>query len=143
VAARPDQQSRLNLTINDPSVAGSLNTSDLSLLSTASATASQQVVVELAAADAVADNLTVTYIDPSLPNAADIESGYGLQDSCPAIFFRADLQHIEHGWCDPASTDLIPRKLAFVEDEHVQPRRSESPGTRRSCRSGADNQDIA
>jgi hypothetical protein len=121
VAACSDQHSGPNHAIDDPGVVGPLNTSDLCLLLAASATASQEVLVKLAAADTVTDNLTVADINPAFPDAADAKSRYGLQNSCPTIFLRTDFEHMEHGRRDPASTNLVPGKLAFVEDQHIQP----------------------
>src|SRR5258708_27235258 len=129
VDACTDQHSGPNHTIDDPCIVGPLNTSDLCLLLAASATAFQQVLVKLTAADTVTDNLTEADINSAFPDAADAKSSYGLQNSCPTIFLRTDFEHLEHGRRDPASTNLVPGKLAFLEDQHLQPCTPLSPAT--------------
>ncbi len=106
--------------------------------------APQQVVVELAPANPVADRTAIVRI--ARRAAADTtgpEAGDGLQNAPDAIFGRIDVKRRQNRRSDPAAANLVTGEGLPVDNSDVEAGISETPGAGRASRSAADDQDVA
>ena len=85
----------------------------------ADAGAFEKIMVELAAADPVADRPPVMCFHRIVSHAAGAEAGDGLEDAPLSVFPGIQFQLFQNSGSDPAAADLVTRKLLLVEDQYV------------------------
>ena len=143
VSSRANQDGRAGTVVDDPVAVLPPQTGDRRAEFQPRAGSAQQIVVELASPDAVADDAVVA--DESQRRAshdADAKSGDGLQRSPGAILPQVQLEIVNGLRGDPAGAHLVARKRGAIPDGHVETRPAKPPGTRRPCRSAADDDDV-
>jgi len=85
----------------------------------ADAGAFEKIMVELAAADPVADRPLVMCFYRIVSHAAGAEAGDGLEHAPPGVFPGIQFEFFQNRGSDPAATDLVTRKLLPVEDQYL------------------------
>src|SRR5580704_9773064 len=124
-------------------LAGAFQACERSSLQNARAAALEEKIVELAAADAVADGFAVVGDPFAAAHDADANTVDGLEDAGARIFGRIDVEFLKDGRRDPSATDLVAREKLFIEDDRGQPGIPQLPGARAAGGPGAGDQDIA
>ena len=103
----------------------------------------QQIVVELAAPDAVADDAVVADVSRQRStHDADAKSGDGLQRAPEAVLAQVQLEIVDGLWGDPAGADLVARKGRTIPDDYVEAGPAKPPGARRPRGATADDDDV-
>ena len=133
----------LNLAIGDPRIPRSFEACQGHAFHNARAAASEQEFIKFKSSDSVADGSPVPGLNLGAANNARAESGDRLENVLARIFKGIDLQLAEHRRRDPSAAGLVARKHALVHDRNVEAPFPQSPRTRRTRRSCADDQDIA
>src|SRR6185369_14083228 len=143
VTASADHERCADLAVDEPTAVDLLHRLPRLAEPQSRARSLQQVVVELATADAVADDLLIVHrLRSALTHASD-EAGDRLQHATLFVIARVDLQLLDDLRRYPARADLVARELALVEDQDVEAGATQLARARRARRSAADDQHVA
>ena len=101
-------------------------------------------MIELEAADRIADNAGIACIDrlgaeDGRAKAPDVLNG----ESGGAVFVGVEVEQPEDTRRDPARTDLVTRKARAVDNDDVPPGAVQHPRARGAGRTAADDYGIA
>src|SRR5439155_7885094 len=103
----------------------------------------EQVMIELTAADPIADRLIVARDHFRPADHAGAETGERFQRAPLAIIVEVDSQFIEYRGRNPTGAGLIAREGLAIEDDRVEAETSQFPGASGPCRTAANNQRVA
>jgi hypothetical protein len=120
VSAGPDEHIGMDLIVDDPAVAVAHDGVDGEVFTNASAGAAKQVVVELAATDAIADGLATVEHDIVFAENAGTKAGYILEGAVASVILEVKAECADDLRSDPAAAKLIARKCGAIDDEHVE-----------------------
>ena len=84
----------------------------------------EQVMIELAAADAITDRMVERRANWAISDQARAKPGNRLESPPAAVVSQVDAEFVNHGWGDPAGAYLISGKRRLVEHEHVKAARA-------------------
>ena len=143
VAPCSNYQRRLDLVIDEPGSVLLLDGLERVAELLTDTAAGEEVVVEFATADAVADGLRVLGEDFAAAEDAGAEAGNRLQHARGGVVGEVELQLGDDGGGDPAGADFVAGEGGFVEDEDVEAGLAELPGAGRAGRAAADDEDVA
>jgi len=133
----------LDLAVHHPAAAPALQAPERGLEPEAGAGALQQVVVELAAADAVAHRLAEARPRLPVPDAPHGEALQGLADPLLRVDPRVHPERTEDGRGHPAGAGLVAGEGAPVQDQDVQTRLAQPRSRRGARRTAPDDQDVS
>ena len=126
------------LSIDDPVVGASFDRLDRFAQRETGPAPPQEIIVELAAEDAVADCSTVVDLHARSADPSDAEARHRLENAVPAVFFHVELEIVDNAGSDPSGAEFAAGEFGLVDDQHVEssaaavcPRRSIPPGPHR------------
>src|SRR5580765_1685213 len=144
MAAGADEHRRGDPVVDDPGVAFSAEARERDAHLEARARAIEQIVIELATADAEADRTTVARFD--VVRAADesgSKAGDWLEGASAAIVVDVEFRSRYDLWGNPACARLVARKHGAIDDDHVEAGLTKLPRARRAGRSTPDDEHVA
>ncbi len=104
----------------------------------------EQVVIELTAADAVADDAVVVRIDGGAIDDACAKASHRLKGQAPGgVVVRIQFERVHDVRRNPAGADLVAREARTIDNENVDAGTPKRPRAARAARSAADDQDFA
>src|SRR4030095_3013798 len=137
-------QPGFELIVDKPGVAQPFQAAKSDSFNQPGARTRRKIMVELKAANSIADRLSVVRLHLGIAHAAGAKPCNRLEDFPAArIVARVDLQFLEHRRSDPSTADLVSGKPAFLEQRDVQSGSHQLPGAGRACRAGTHDYDIA
>ena len=144
VATGPDDQWRLVFAVEAPfAVVGAFQGLELDPFGTLAAAALEQVVVELAAADAIADRRAAMIVfHRLLAHHTDPEAMDRLHDVLTSVVRGVDIQNPQYGGRHPAGAGLVPGKGLLVDDQGPVTTLGQRPRHGGTGRAAADDQGI-
>jgi hypothetical protein len=104
--------------------------------------AAEELGVELAPANAVADGLAVVHVHRAAADPPDPEARDRLERVARPVLVEAQSQPSDDLGRDPARAGLVPREGLPVQDEHVTPRGHEGRRAGRARWPAPDDQDV-
>src|SRR5260370_2250810 len=120
MAAGSDQQARLDLAVDYPRIAGTLQPANWNAFPNLCSGAPEEVLVNLASPDDVANDTIVGNVNLSLSHAANAKAGDGLKGASARIACRIDFELLEDERRDPATAYFIAWEDGFIEDQNMQ-----------------------
>ncbi len=144
VAAGADNHGRLERVVHDPLVTQAAERCYGRAVPHDRARPTEQIVIELAPPDGIADDARVSGLDQSSAHEAGAESGDLLKrQPGRAVGLRVQVQELEDFRCEPAGAHLVAWESSAIHDDDVPSGVDEDAGTGRPRRTSADNQRIA
>ena len=143
MSARTDHEPRRDSIVRDPPTIGPLEAHQTLAEKHPCPGSSKQIVVELAAANAVAYDLAITCFDRFAAYPANAKTRDRLENAAVGILVGIDFQYLEDLRCDPSAAYFISREILLVEDNDIEIQVPQPPRARRACRSTSYDQDIA
>ena len=133
----------MDLIVRDPPVRGTFHTRERHPKQQPRAATPQQIIVELAASDAVAYGFAIVRFNGPTGYTADPKTRDWLQQVFPGVFAGINGQAGKNHRRDPSAADLVPREYLLIENDHVQTGAAQLPRARRTGRAAPDDQDVA
>src|SRR5205807_10217496 len=116
-----DDQRRLYHAVNDPMAINPLYRFEMLSELETGVRALQEVVIELATADAITDGFVVMRLHFRSTHEPDAETGNRLQHAPYAVVLQVDVELVHYGGGDPAGADLVTREVFLIQDQNVEP----------------------
>jgi hypothetical protein len=144
MAAGADHDRRRYFLVDDPCAAFAAQRLDSRGFEHARAGTAQQVIVELAPPNRVADHAPVPRFDRIGSDQPGSETRDVLQRQAGrAVLVWIEVEQLEHSRRQPSRAHFVTRKLRPVGNDHIPSRTPKLTRTRRSGRAAADDERIA
>src|SRR6516225_4786395 len=131
VSTRADEHACANYAVNQPAVTATFYGSNRDPFSCARAASPEQIFIELAAANAITDDVIVADLDLRASDSAQPQAIDRLEDMTVRVIFRVNAQLIEHQGGDPSPAELVARKGGAIKHQNIESGVAQAPGTRR------------
>jgi hypothetical protein len=130
-----DDETRLYLAVDEPGIAGAFiiqagQRADGDALTYFRAAAAQKVFIELAAADAKADDVMERDFNFTASHTGDAKTGDGLQSTAMGVSDGINVESAQDCGRDPSAANFVARERGFVQDKYFQSAGTQGPGTR-------------
>src|SRR5688572_21663442 len=143
VPAGADDYPGLDVVVHDPSVTVTAKGSKRGSVDDPGSGSTQQEIVELAAADGVADGGRVASVEQLPADDAGSEAPDLLnRESRGLVVFRIEIEQAEHRRCEPTRADLVTREACPIDHDDVPSRPGQRAGAGRSRWSTAGDERV-